>query len=235
MAVQKAMFQGELEAIEAVAMHLKGLSFERDGTGFWIWGAPLALGSTQAHWRDRLDAFTRKANTLVALSSPSLAAIYATGAIQIVDGDRRDHVLLADPIFIEIIYPPITLSARGRKPTQRLFADRAAELCESDPQFEQAANILAECGDNVARLYMAMEHIELAHGGFPPKKKAAQRRAFCERLGVSEADWEALHRTARPHRHAKPHEDWGPTMTPRQMRHLIQHALKLWLEREVPA
>lgn len=94
--------------------------------------------------------------------------------------------------------------------------------------------MLAEAGDDLVKLYMVMELIEKAHCGFGKKRERAKREHFCSRMQVNERDWEALHRTARPFRHAEPHEDGGPVVTSCQARILVQHALKLWLEREVP-
>jgi hypothetical protein len=97
-----------------------------------------------------------------------------------------------------------------------------------------AAHFLAHAGDDVREIYRAMEAIEKAHGGWPKKKDRARRATFCAKLGVKEDDWEGLHRTARPRRHAYPHDMQGPTFTPAQARVAVQHALKLWLYREVP-
>jgi hypothetical protein len=109
-----------------------------------------------------------------------------------------------------------------------------AELSGDDPLFALATDILAEVGNDFRELYRAAEAISKAHGGFPKKERRAARLAFCAKLEASEDNWEAIHRSARPSRHAVPHDMEGPRLTARQARLLIQHALKLWLEREVP-
>ncbi len=233
-AIYKAKFQGDAAAIYAVATHLPSVSVEADDGGFWLCGDPLRLGPDQKDLRIQLDAFSRKANALIALTDPNLAAIHPSGAIQVLDGRRRGHILLTEPGYFEINGLPVTLSARGGGRQPRPLAERLPELSAREPRFERAANLLAEAGEDLVKLYMVMELIERAHGNFPPKKKRADRQAFCNRIEVDEAQWEALHRTARAYRHAEPHEDDGPLVMPRQARYLIQHALKLWLERDVP-
>jgi hypothetical protein len=228
------MFQASEGAVECAASHLPGLNFERDGVGYWLWGTPLKLSSDPNLWREELRAFTRTANSIIALSHPSLSGLQSWGSVQIIDGNRCDHVLLAEPAIFENIFLPVTLSARGGGPPPRPLVGRIADLAARQPRFERAANLFAECGDDLTKLYMVMELIEKEHGEFPSKKKKALRTAFCKRIQVEEREWEALHRTARPYRHAEPHEDDGPVLTVLQARALIQHALKLWLEREVP-
>ena len=228
------MFEASEAAIACLSLHLPGLNYEADGVGFWLWGGPLNLRSDREEWRVQLGKFSRTANTIIALADPNALAIRSWGSVKIIDGEKCDHVMLAEPAIFESTFFPVTLSARLGGPQPRPLAVRAAELTARLPRFEQAANILAECGEDVTKLYMVMELIEKAHGKFPRKRERLKRTAFCNLIQVEEAEWEALHRTARPHRHAEPEDMNGPVLRPRQARALIQHALKLWLEREVP-
>ena len=140
-----------------------------------------------------------------------------------------------DTLVLETTFYPVTLSARGgARVHQRPLAERLADLCSREPLFERAAAMLAESGDDWRELFKVMEIIEKAHGGCPKKRRRASRTAFFRKLEVEEKEWEALHRSARPFRHADAHDDGGPTVRPKQGRILIQHALKLWLERAVP-
>jgi hypothetical protein len=112
-----------------------------------------------------------------------------------------------------------------------------AELFACCDHFRDASVWLANSGNDLRELYKVMEAIEEAHGGWPSKKKAADRAtraALCAALMVDEDQWEALHRTARPARHAYPYNMVGHTYTPQQVRAALQHALKVWLERVVP-
>ena len=80
-----------------------------------------------------------------------------------------------------------------------------------------------------------LQLIEIAHGRMPKKTKPIERENFFKTIEVAADDWEALQRSFRPKRHAEPHDMVGRTISPRLARILIQHALKLWLAREVPA
>lgn len=231
--ILKVLFDGEEPAIKLVAESC-GLSFEAEGERFWLWGDALQLSKDLKGWRHELERFSRKANAIIALSDPALSAIHPYGSVLTISGDQHRHVLLSKPTQIEITGYPVTLMVRGGGPPPRPLADRVPELCARLDRFERAANILAECGNDLAKLYFVMELVERAHGGFPPKKQRKERGAFCRRIQVEEPEWEALHRTARPFRHAEPHEDEGPVVSPRQARILLQHVLKLWLSREVP-
>ena len=231
----RAKFQGPHDSVAWLADNIPNLTSKPDGEGgFWISGTALRLSNDRDKWREKLDAFARKANMLIALADPSLYAIQRAGAVEIVDGNRRDCVLLTEPLRIEVVVHPVILSAAGGGPIPRPITERAAELAAREPRFARAANILAEAGKDLVRLYMVMELIERAHGGCPKVHRRAEREAFFQRLQVFEAEWVALHRTARPFRHAEPHEDPGPTITSWQARASLQHALKLWLTREVP-
>lgn len=140
-----------------------------------------------------------------------------------------------DTLVLETTFYPVTLSARaGARGQQRPLAERLADLCASEPLFERAAALLAGSGDDWRELFKVMELIEKAHGGCPKRRRRASRAAFFRKLEIEEKDWEALHRSARPYRHADAHDDGGPTVRPRHGRVLIQHALKLWLERAFP-
>lgn len=231
--VTKAMFVGDEAAVQCVAAHKPGLSFEAEGIGFWLWGPPLELSSDRKLWREELWKFSREANTIIALSDPHLSAIRSWGSVQVIEGEHCDQVMLVEPAVFEIIAMPVTLSGRGAGRPPRPLAVRSVELSQQQPRFERATNLFAECGTDLTKLYMVMELIEKQHGGFPPKKQPVKRTEFCTLIQVEEAEWAALHRTARPFRHAEPHEDEGPVLTPNQARALIQHALKLWLERDV--
>ena len=232
----KAMIQGEARAVELLRRSLPGLHFDAADDGYWVWGAPLTLGADRNQWRTELASFTRSANTIIALSDAELRPILTTGAVQIEDGHRRDHVLLAETGRFESTFFPatITLSGRGGGPAPRPLAARAADLCASQPRFEKAANIFAAAGQDLRELYKVAELIAAAHGRPGNKAGAHARDAFYSRIEILERDWMALHRSARPHRHAEPHIDLGPVLSPKQARYLLQHALKLWLEREVP-
>ena len=231
--ILKVLFDGEQPAIKLVAESC-GLSFEAEGERFWVWGDALQLSQDSKEWRHELESFSRKANAIIALSDPTLGAIHPYGSVLTINGDRHHHVLLVEPVQIEITGSFVTLMARGGGPPARPLADRVPELCARLERFERAANILAECGNDLVKLYFVMELVERAHGGFPPKKKRKRREEFCRRIEVEEREWEALHRTARPFRHAEPHEEKGPVLSPQQARILLQHVLKLWLIREVP-
>lgn len=231
--VHKARFQGSLAAVEAVAAALPALSFEADEGGYWLWGDALEIGERKS-WRQNLSDFSRKANMLIALADPKLTAIHPTGNVKVINGDKCDYVILVEPARIELIGIPVTLSARGGGPLPRPAAERALELSGREARFEKTASMLAGCGEDLRELFKVMELIERAHGGIPKKHRRPEREEFFRRLQVEEAEWEAAHRAARPHRHAEPHEDGGRVVTPRQARYLIQHTLKLWLEREVP-
>ncbi len=230
----KALFEADEAATRSLASAFPGLSFEGDEDLHWLWGEPLALGTDHDRWREQLEAFSRKANTIIALLDPGLKAIRSWGSIQTEDGNSHHFVMLAEPLALEVIISPVTLSARGGGPPQRPLSVRAIELSQREPRFERATNILAEAGDDLTKLYMVMELIEKAHGSFPKKNRPKQRADFCRRIQVEQTEWEALHRSARPYRHAEPHEDEGPILTPTRARSLLQHSLKLWLEREVP-
>lgn len=235
--IYRTRFIGEREAIDALAAHLPELIVEEDGEGgYWISSPQLQFVPPADTYRDQIDKFTRLANTLIALSDPRLTAINHQGAIEAWDGTRCDRILLAETAVFEAIIFPATLSATGQTAEipSRPIAVRAAELSAREPRFERATNIIAECGEDVPRLYMVMELIEKAHGGFPKKADRPGREAFSKRVEVREEEWAALHRTARPHRHAEPYDDPGPILTVSQVRLLLHHALKLWLAREVP-
>ena len=202
---------------------------------FWLWGPPLALDANVQDFRDHLAQFTRRANALLALADYGLVAISLGGAVQIDEGRRRSTIPLIDPLIIETTFHPVTLAAKGgARVEQRPLADRLEDLCSVDPLFERAAAMFAASGDDWRELFKVMEIIEKAHGCCPRKRRRASRAAFFRKLEIDESDWEALHRSARPYRHADAHEDGGPIVRAKQGRLLIQHALKLWLERAVP-
>lgn len=232
--IHKAAFTASGQAVNVLCRELVGLQSEASGDVFWLWGPSLNLGPTGNHWRERLEEFARRANVLIAVSDATLQAIHPTGALLVGDGQTMVPHMIAEPAVYQLTGGPVTFNARGVSGPLRSIAERALELCSREPRFERAANILADCGDDLVKLYMVMELIEKAHGCFASKKHPDERRAFCERIEVREEDWVALHRTARPFRHAEPHEDDGPVVSPRHARALIQHALKLWVVREVP-
>lgn len=229
----KGRFEGDVKSFEALSTHLPDLSSTVDSGGVWLWGPSLTLDPSE-DFRQQLNAFARRANALLALADPNLSSIRSSGAVEIHQDGRRDVVCLLEGVGLEVTTGTMTLSARGGGPEPRPIAARIPELCAREPRFERASNLLAECGLDMVKLYMVVELIEFAHGNFPPKKRPVERADFCKRIEILESEWEALHRTARPDRHAEPYHDDGPTMTARQARYLIQHALKLWLEREVP-
>lgn len=234
-AIYKARFEATEEAIECLALHLPGLSFEKEEDRFWLWGPPLSIDAEIQDLRTRLFVFAKRANALLALSDPNLAAINPGGAVRIEDGKSRSVIALLEGLDVEVVLNPVTLSARGgARVQQRPLAERLADLCAREPLFERAAAMLAASGEDWRELFKVMELIEKAHGGCPMKRRRASRAAFFRMLEMEESEWEALHRSARPYRHADAHDDGGPTVRARQGRLLIQHALKLWLERAVP-
>ncbi len=215
--------------------NLPGLSFEIEENGFWLWGPPLGLDAQVQDLRAHLSVFAKRANALLALSDPGLTAISPGGADQVVNGKSRSVIALVDALIFETTFYPVTLSARGvARVQQRPLAERLADLCAREPLFERAAAMLAASGDDWRELFKVMELIEKAHGGCPKKRRRSSRTAFFRSLEIEEKEWEALHRSARPYRHADAYEDGGPIVRPAQGRVLIQHALKLWLERAVP-
>lgn len=235
-AIYKARFEATGAAVECLVQNLPGLSFETEEGQFWLWGLPLGLDAEVQDLRTHLAVFAKRANALLALSDPNLAAINPGGAVQIEDGESRSVIALVDALVFETTFYPVTLSARGgARVQQRPLAERLADLCAREPLFERAAAMLAASGDDWRELFKVMEIIEKAHGGCPKKRRRASRAAFFRKLEIEEKDWEALHRSARPYRHADAYDDGGPTVRSRQGRLLIQHALKLWLERAVPA
>lgn len=235
-ATYKAKFEANQAAIECLVQNLPGLMFEMGEGWFWLWGPPLELDASAQDFRTHLATFANRANALLALSDANLSAIKSGGAVQIDDGERRSVVALVDTVIFETTFQPLTFSARGdARIQQRPLTERLTELCSRDPFFERAAAMLATSGEDWRELFKVMEIIEKAHGGCPKKRRPASRAAFFRRLEIEEKDWEALHRSARPYRHADAHEDGGPTVRSRHGRLFIQHALKLWLGRSVPS
>jgi hypothetical protein len=233
-AVYKAFFQGSQPALELVSSSF-GLSFEADENGFWLWGDALEIGPTEGEWRSRLSKFAQKANMIVGLECPAWGPIKSTGSVSIVNGGTTHHVLLAETAHFEVTLHPVILSARGGgAPTPRVLAVRAQELASREPRFKEAASKLAAAREDFRELFKVAELIEKGHGGLPKKRPRGERHTFFDQLQVEESDWEALHRSARPHRHAEEHVDGGPKITAGQARALLHHALKLWLDREVP-
>ena len=104
-----------------------GLSFEFSEGTFWLWGPSLELSPDRKRWRAELSAFCERANMLIALSDPALKAIRHTGAVMLVDGDRRDYVVLAEAGQYECIFFPIVLSAKGGGPAPRPVPIRAID------------------------------------------------------------------------------------------------------------
>lgn len=230
----RAIFGGNPESFQALVGALPGLQFEPVEKHFWLWGEPLQLDA-QGDLLTQLARFCRSANSMIALSNPRLTAIHSCGSVEIVDGLQKHRVCLVEPAHIEYAGGFVTLGSTGRSSGRppRPLAQRVAELSEREPRFERACNLLAECGSDFTRLYMVAELIERAHGG-RPKKPPEARNQFFERLQVEESEWVAIGRSARPHRHAEPHNDDGPVLRAELARVLIHHVLKLWLEREVP-
>jgi hypothetical protein len=206
-----------------------------DGHTYLV-GSPLKLGPDPEHWREEAETFADTANRSLVLSNPFAAPIKVANTVRCEGKAGVETRSLPERPKSDSITHPVVLRARmdTRKGTVRPLPEREAQLSARDPKFASAVRILAMAGTDLRELYRAAEAIENAHGGFPPIKKPTQRSAFCHMIEVSEDDWAALHRSARPARHALPHDMSGPTITATQARVLIQHALKLWLEREVP-
>lgn len=229
----RVRYDGDTASITALLRQLPGLQSDTRDDGFWLWGMPLDLNPL-GDFREQIGRFSRYANAIIALSDPSLSAIRSTGTIEIQHEDRCDRVVLLEGAKLEVTGGSIKLFARGGGAPPRPISERIPEMFLREPRFEMASNILAECGEDMREIYKVVELIERAHGGFPKKRERLMRAEFCRRIEVDESDWEALHRSARPARHAEPHEDEGRIITPRAARILIQHTLKTWLERSVP-
>src|SRR5437764_13731039 len=118
------MFLATEDTVQCVASHLPGLQFEQDGAGYWLWGPPLKLSPDRKKWREELRAFSRTANAIVALTSLNVGALSSWGSVEVIDGDRRDHIMLIEPLVFETVVIPVTLSARGGGPQPRPLAAR---------------------------------------------------------------------------------------------------------------
>ena len=236
MTAYRAIFRATEEAMNALAMHLPGLTFEpcEDADTFWVGGNPLELDECSGDYRAGLQAFVDKANCLIALIDANLTAVQSLGSIEVIKGEARHRICLVEPAHIEFVGMPIILSARGTTRSIRPMAERAIEFRPQDERFSRATTMFAACGDDMRELFKVVELIERAHGGQPKKSSPSERKDFFQLIEVSGDDWDALHRSFRPMRHAEPHDMQGRTISPRLARILVQHALKLWLAREMP-
>ena len=236
MTAYRAIFRANEQTLSALAQYWHELVVEPcdDADTFWIGGPPLDLATCSDNYRIGLAEFSERANCVIALSDAKLSAIQPLGSIEVINGDQRERICLVEPAHIEYIGMPIILSARGTTRPIRPMDVRAVELLAEDERFRKATTGFAACGLDMGELFKVVELIERAHGKLPPKRQTMKREAFFQRIEMSEDDWEALHRSFRPDRHAEPHDMGGRTMSPRLARILVQNALKLWLEREVP-
>src|SRR4051794_6629319 len=168
--------------------------------------------------------FTDCANTLLAISNSNAGTIRQQGSLYRIDENGRHYSILLEAGSCAVVGYPIALSARGStiREQPRPMGDRVAELCSRSEPFLKAGALLAHAGDDLRELHKVMEVIEKAHGGWSKKDKTG-RAAFCTALQVNEAEWDGLHRTARPTRHAYPHDMNGPTYAPPQVRVALQH------------
>ena len=227
---------GELTTLVRLTELIPGLKFREDGGVRFVWEPNLLVGR-EDNWRSAIQEFIDRLNCLLFIDDPYTNSVVSTGSIVRVRPDgRRDRVLLIDSGIFELSVHSITLSARGGSGRQepRSLHVRALELASRLERFRKAGAILAKSGDNFGQIFMAAELIEKAHGGLPSKNKALERAKFFARTGIDPFSWEALHRSARPARHAEPHIDGGPTISAKQAKLLVHHALKAWVEREVP-
>ena len=236
MLTYRAILRASEEALEALNTHWPDLEIEPcdDVDIFWVGGPPLNLDACGTNYRAGLHAFTNQANCLIALTDANLSSVHSLGSLEVIDGDMRHRICLVEPARLEYVGMPIILSARGSTRPIRPMHMRALELLTTDERFGQATTIFAGCGEDMRELFKVVELIEKAHGGLPKKNRPVDREAFFGRIDASADDWEALHRSFRPERHAEPHDMQGRTISPRLARILVQHALKSWLAREVP-
>ena len=231
-----AGYNGSDESFRVVSEHLPSLKVRREGETTLLSDPCLDLGSKDTRRVD-LAKFTDLANAVLLLSNSNADPIRQHGPVFLEDENGcRHYVLLPETGVFSLVFYPVTLSARGvtgaREP--RALGARVAEFFARSDHFAKASAFLTNAGNDLREIYKAMEAIERGHGGWPKKADRERRAAFCAALMVEEDEWEALHRTARPARHAYPHNMVGHTFTANQVRAAVQHALKVWLEREVP-
>ena len=91
----------------------------------------------QDDWREARRAFSTRANMLIALTDPSLEAIRHTGAVMIVDGDRRDMPLHSSPEGL----PLVITSARSYLGT-RLVTNESADACLRETGLRAVARVV---------------------------------------------------------------------------------------------
>lgn len=218
-------------------MHWPELTIEacEDENTFWVGGTPLDLGGCFGNFRLGLKQFSEHANCLIALIDADLSSVSSLGCLEVIEGETRHRICLVESARLEFVGQPIVLEARGTTRPIRPMAQRAIELLAREERFCHATTIFAACGEDMRELFKVAELIEIAHGRMPKKTKPIERENFFKTIEVAADDWEALQRSFRPKRHAEPHDMVGRTISPRLARILIQHALKLWLAREVPA
>lgn len=233
----RAIFRVTERTLTSLITHWPELTFEpcEDADTFWIGGRQLDLNDFNGDYRTGLAAFVEKANCLIALTDAKLSGVQSLGSLEVIDGDKRHRICLVKPARLEMMGAPIILSTRGTTRPLRSLVARASDLLVRDDRFARATTIFAACGEDLRELFKVVELIERAHGKLPNKRSSKERQAFFHRIEVAADDWEALHRSFRPQRHAEAHDMEGRTVSPRLARLLIHHALKLWLAREIPA
>jgi hypothetical protein len=236
MSTYRTILRASEEALEALTRHWPDLEIEacENADTFWVGGTPLNLDACNSNYRSGLQAFTNLANCLIALTDPNLSSVHSLGSLEVIDGETRHRICLVEPARLEYAGMPILVSARGSTRPTRPMHMRVVELLASDERFGQATLIFAGCGEDMRELFKVVELIEKAHGGLPKKSRIADRQEFFSHIEASADDWDALHRSFRPERHAEPHDMQGPTISPRLARILVHHTLKSWLARKVP-
>ena len=198
-------------------------------------GKPVDLRDTSRH--EDVARFTDLANAVLLLDRYDAGPIKHAGPVYYENESGLRHpVLLAEPGSYSMVVHPIILGTNGftDRRQARPLTERVTELCSRSDHFRKAAAFLADAGHDLREIFKAMEAIEKGHNPKGWTKDKAQRAALCRALNTTENQWEALRRTCRPARHAYPHDMNGLTYNAVQARAAVHHALKVWLEREVP-
>jgi hypothetical protein len=222
------------ETMDRLATLWPDLEIEPDGEA-WLATHPSFAQHDVKDLHGLSKQFALTAHTLLALHDPSTAPLCERGVI-VHEGDgHRSHVLLAELPSYEVSSGPVAFYARGTTgPPSRSFGVRALELAARNERFRRAGDYLLRANNDFREIFMALELIEKAHQKPQAKARPSEWAAFYKRMEVDADDWKALRRSVRPARHAEPHEDGGRKMGPALARTYVIHALKLWVEHEVP-
>ncbi len=234
-----AAFCGATRSFAMLQKLISDLRRRDEGEYIFLSRPGLNLGERPEARREVLAAFKEDLNAVLTLEAPSASPIEEVGSVyrEGVDG-RRGYVVLTGAEAYALASTPIVLQALGstQKRIGRPIAERVAELRRRSEEFRRATNIFATAGEDFRELYCVMEAIIEGHRGSPKKTKKAAQVDFLNSTHFPKEQWEGLFRSARPVRHAYLHEgEDGVTYKPVQARAAIHHALKLWLECEVPA